>query len=114
MDPTEVWETDLARERPPREELQMLYRQYGEEGHLVVFGHVRGDRPLDSWIVWCAGCKATSYGGRAGEIPDELPDLLSYDEAKWWGRGHRTDNGLTWQEWAPSMDIGAVAKRGRS
>lgn len=42
-----AWEVDLARERPSPEELRALYRQYADEGHLVVFGHVRSDRPLD-------------------------------------------------------------------
>ncbi|HVR33108.1 MAG TPA: hypothetical protein VMS74_10435, partial [Acidimicrobiia bacterium] len=80
-DPIAAWEEDLARERPSLEDRRELYRQYAEEGHLCVVGHLRGDRPLDSWIAWCVGCKATSYGGVAGELPLELPELLSFEEA---------------------------------
>ncbi len=112
-DPVEAWEVDQARERPPRDELNVLYSQYGEEGHLCVAGHLRGDRPHDSWIAWCTGCKATSYGGVAGALPEELPDLLSYHDAKWWIRGHRTGHGLEWQTWCPSVDIRGTADRER-
>ena len=116
-DPVRVWGEDQARPRPTIEDLHALYRQYAEEGHLVVFGHVHGDRPLDSWIAWCVGgpdsqCSAASFGNRHDPWSTGV-ELLSYDTAKWWGRSHRTRHGLTWQEWAPSNDVHELDKQAR-
>ena len=92
---------EACEEAGPRlepEERLGLYRRCWAEGHLIVsvlFGEHEDDD--SAWLYACTCGENSGYDG----IPsaDEGIILRSFDDGRWWARGHRQMHGLDWQPW---------------
>lgn len=89
---------------PPADELQVLYEEYAAEGHLtrsVCF--TPEDREQESWMLFCTCGESSAWDSIEGPRAGEPIIQRTAHDAKWWGRGHRNEHGLSWQQWQPVL-----------
>lgn len=86
------WEGRL----PTGKAAEAIYEKAEAEGHLIYAVCLSDDPEDEAWVMMCTCGDSSGFAdGQPSEIAEA--NLMSFVEARWWARGHRSDQGLGWQ-----------------